>query len=321
MSKWLKNVVKPGRILEPILVIGILLGLSLLSHFGYLDLAREALDRKAYAIQFGKYSFTPYEILNTLITLALIIWVASIVAGMGERLISGLPRVRLSDKAILIKIVQIAVYVIAFAAALDMLGIDLTTFAVLGGALGIGLGFGLQKIASNFISGLILVFERSIRVGDLVQMTDGITGYVRHAGARYTRLETFDGKEVLIPNEDFITGRVINWTYSNKKARVEIKVGISYTADLERAREIMLACAAAHPRCLPDPPPVCHVREFGDSAINLLLLFFVEDVTDGLYGPQSDVMIAIWKKFRETGIDLPFPQRDITIRNLRELKG
>jgi len=320
MTQWLKTVVKPGRILEPFLVFGILLGLSLLSHFGYLDLVREALDRKAYAVQFGKYSFTPYDMLDTLITLALIIWVSSIVSGLGEQVITGLPRVRLADKAILTKIVQIFVYFIAFVVALDMLGIDLTAFAVLGGAIGIGLGFGLQKIASNFVSGLILVFEKSMRVGDLVQMTDGIIGYIRHAGARYTRIETFDGKEVMIPNEDFITGRVINWTYSNKKARVEVKVSVSYLSDLERVRQIMLDCAIAHSRCVDDPPPACFVREFGDNGVQLLLLFFVGDVTDGLYGPQSDVMLSIWKKFQEEGIDIPFPQRDMNIRNLKELK-
>lgn len=320
MTQWLKTVVKPGRILEPFLVFGILLGLSLLSHFGYLDLVREALDRKAYAVQFGKYSFTPYDMLDTLITLALIIWVSSIVSGLGERVIAGLPRVRLADKAILTKIIQIFVYFIAFVVALDMLGIDLTAFAVLGGAIGIGLGFGLQKIASNFVSGLILVFEKSMRVGDLVQMTDGIIGYIRHAGARYTRIETFDGKEVMIPNEDFITGRVINWTYSNKKSRVEVKVSVSYLSDLERVRQIMLDCAIAHPRCVDDPPPACFVREFGDNGVQLLLLFFVGDVTDGLYGPQSDVMLSIWKKFQEEGIDIPFPQRDMNIRNLKELK-
>ncbi len=320
MTHWIKTIVKPGRIIEPILVLGILLGLTLLSHFGYTEVIQSVLDKKAYAFQFGKYAFTPYDVISTLITLILIIWISSILSRLGERIITNLPRVRLANKAILIKITQILVYVIAAIVGLDVLGIDLTAFAVIGGAIGIGLGFGLQKIASNFISGLILVFEKSSRVGDMVQMNDGIMGYIRHSGARYTRLETFDGREVMIPNEDFITGRVINWTYSNKKARVEIPVGISYTSDIERAQAIMLECARAHPKCAPDPEPVCFLREFGDNGIILLLQFFIYDITEGRYAPQSDVMLAVWKKFKEEGIDIPFPQREMVIRNLNDLK-
>lgn len=320
MTSWMKKVMVPGRILGPVLVTGILMGLFALSHYGYTEQLKTLLDRKDFALELGTYSFTPYKILNTLITIILVIWISSIMSNLAEKLASNVPKMRVADKVILTKILQIIVYFFAFVVGLDMLGIDLTAFAVIGGAVGIGLGFGLQKIASNFISGLILVFEKSIRVGDLVQMTDGISGYIRRSGARYTRLETFDGKEVMIPNEDFITNRVTNWTFSNKKARIEVKVGISYNSDIVRARAIMIECAKAHPRCVDDPAANCFIREFGDNGITLLLLFFIDDVTEGLYGPQSDVMLWIWKKFQAEGIDIPFPQRDMVIRNLKELK-
>ncbi|MFT6106370.1 MAG: small-conductance mechanosensitive channel [Rickettsiales bacterium] len=198
---------------------------------------------------------------------------------------------------------------------LNILNIKLASLAFFGGAIGIGIGFGLQKITSNFISGLILLFEKSIEEGDLVELENGVYGFIKHTGARYTLIETFDSKEVMIPNEEFITKNVINWTYTNKQGRVDVHVGVSYKSDIEKARELILEAAREHRMCCKNPEPNCFLREYGDSSINFLLYFWVDDVTLGRFEPQSDVMRAIWKKFKDNDIEIPFPQRDVHIIN------
>jgi small-conductance mechanosensitive channel len=132
--------------------------------------------------------------------------------------------------------------------------------------------------------------------------------------------ETFDGKEIMIPNEDFVTTRVINWTYSNTKGRVAINIGVSYKSDIKKARELILEAAREHERCSQDPEPTCFLREFADSSVNFLLFFWVDDIIKGRYQPQSEVMFAIWDKFAENNIEIPFPQRDVHIKNPEALK-
>ena len=189
------------------------------------------------------------------------------------------------------------------------------SLTILSGAIGIGLGFGLQKITSNFISGLILLAEKSMEVGDLVELSAGEMGIVRRMGARYTLIETFDSKEIMIPNEDFITSRVINWTFTNRQGRVEIFVGVSYDSDLELAKSLIIEAAKSHPRCSKKPEPQCYITQFADSSVNFLLYFWVDDVTQGRLDAKSDVYMAIWKAFREHKITIPFPQSDVLIKN------
>lgn len=265
------------------------------------------------SLQIGGTGISVYFLAKTAITLIVLFLVAGMLARFGERRIKETARIRTGHKALLVKALQIFIYFTAFIIGMDILDIDLTALAVFGGAAGIGIGFGLQKITSNFMSGLILLFEKSIENDDLIELADGTCGFIRHTGARYILIETFDGKEIMIPNEDFISSRVTNWTYSNKKCRIEIKTGISYSSPVEKAMKIMLETAREHPRSVNDPEPVCFLREFGESSINFLLFFWVADVTEGRYNAQSDVMLSIWKKFSENGIAVPFPQRDLHI--------
>ena len=216
-----------------------------------------------------------------------------------------------TSREVLSKLLTIALYIVAFFVALQLIGVDLTTFAVFGGAVGVGVGFGLQKITSNFISGLILVFEKSIRIGDLLELQDGVNGWVRQMNGRYLLVETTDGREVMVPNEDLITHRVINWTYSNTRARVEIPVSVAYGTDLDKAKKLVLEAARENDNCVKDPEPVCFVSRFGESGIDLLLHFWVKDVSEGRMGPKSDVMMTIWKKFQKNKIEIPFPQREV----------
>lgn len=306
---------KPSGKVAQLLIILLVAGLVYASNSGHLDALRSFLDNERYALVLGDYEITAYMVLKGAFIAALLFWVTAVIAGFGETRISRMRTVKRSTQILLTKFFQILVYAIAFVVGLDMMGIELTALAVFGGALGIGLGFGLQKITSNFISGIILLFEKSINQDDLVELQDGFSGFVRRISSRFTLVETFDGKEIMIPNEDFITSQVINWTYSNKQGRVDIEVGVAYDSDLEKAQALILEAASEHERCITEPEPVCFLNEFGDSSINFLLYFWVADVTEGRLRPRSEVMMSIWRKFRDNGIEIPFPQRDLHIRS------
>jgi len=292
-------------------VFVVLLAILVTGFLGYLEGIERVLDSEAATFRVGEVAISAYDIASALLVIGLVFWTAAVVAGLVERQIIGLKVARVSTRNLIAKIVRIAIYVIAFLVALDAVGLELTALTVFSGALGIGLGFGLQKIASNFISGMILLAEQSIEDGDLVEMPDGTAGFVRKSSARYILLETFDGREILIPNEDFITGRVINWTLTNTKGRIEIKVGVSYGTDLKLAQKLLLDAAREHPACITDPKPQCFLTDFGESSVDFILWFWIEDVTAGRREPQSEVMFAIVDAFKEAGITIPFPQRDV----------
>ncbi|WP_440957908.1 mechanosensitive ion channel family protein [Oceanicaulis sp. LC35] len=280
---------------------------------GWLDPVERALSDERLSFSTGDFTITAYMVARVIVVLALVYWMAAVVAGVLDTRIRHAKAFKSGTRSLIAQIVRIAIYIIAGLITLDVVGLDLTALTVFGGALGIGLGFGLQKIASNFISGIILMVERSVEEDDLVELADGTTGFVRRTSARYVLLETFDGKDILIPNEELITGRVINWTLTNSRGRVEIKVGVAYGSDLHLAQSLMLDAAKAHPLCIEDPAPVCVLRTFGDSAIDFTLWFWVADVTKGRMGPQSEVMFAIVDLFEKHGVRIPFPQRDLHI--------
>ena len=258
--------------------------------------------------------------IKALITIVLFFLITGILTEFGEKRIKSIQGIHSSNKALINKAFHILIYFFGFIIALNILGIDLTAFAIFSGAIGIGIGFGLQKITSNFISGLILLFEKSIENGDMVELSDGTYGLIRKTSARYTLLETFEGREMMIPNEDFIINRVTNWTFNNRKGRLELNIGVAYESDIERAMELILEAAREHPRCMKDPGPSCYLKEFGDSSVNFMLFFWVEDVSSGRYRAKSDVMMSVWKKFKEHNITIPFPQRDIYIKNASDFK-
>lgn len=317
MKSFFLSIIRPSGLWARILVFLTLAGIVAAGLSGHFESVRQYLDTEALTYQVGNVRISAYTVLRAILVLALVFWTAAIVADLVDRRLAKLSRMRKTTRVLVSKVFQIALYVLAGLIALDMIGLDLTTLTVFGGALGIGLGFGLQKIASNFVSGLILLLERSVEEDDLIELTDGTSGFVRRSSARYVLLETFDGKEVLIPNEDFITDRVTNWTLSSAKARVDVPVGVAYGSDLDKVRELILEAAREHPRCLEDPEPQCFLRQFGDSSINFLLMLWVGNIVDGRWGPQSDVMLSIWRKFAENGIEIPFPQRDLHIRSGR----
>jgi small-conductance mechanosensitive channel len=292
-----------GLFLVPTLILDI---------FGAFDLAIEFLDQ--FAFNFGKIRISLYLLLKASVILLIVIWFANLIKHKSKHYIENNTNIRPSTKTILGKMLDIMIYPIVALVALDVLGVDLKAFAFVGGAVGVGVGLGLQKIASNFISGLVLLLERSIEVGDIVELNNGaIYGTVKRFGGRYTLIETVDGKEIMIPNEEMIVNRVANLTYSNNRGRVEVVVGISYDSDPEKARQIMIEAANQHPRCIKNPTAECYVTEFGAYDIKLLLHFWVENVSDGRFTPRSEVMMQIFKIFKEEGVRIPFPRQDLSI--------
>jgi small-conductance mechanosensitive channel len=198
---------------------------------------------------------------------------------------------------------------------LHYLGLDLTVFALFGGALGLGLGFGLQKIFANLVSGFILLGDKSIKPGDVIQLKDTY-GWINFLGSRYVSVVTRDGIEHLIPNENLITGEVINWSYSQNLVRLRVPVGVAYGSDLEKARELMLAAAADIPRVLKDPKPAYLITGLGDNAVNLEVRVWINDPQNGIASVKSDLFRGILQRFRDHGIEMPFPQRDVHLKSI-----
>lgn len=286
----------------------------ILNIFGLFEPATAFLDQ--FAIKLGNVRISVYTIIKAFVILLVVFWGSGVISKKAKAYFGGKRDLKASTKGIITKIIDIVVYFIVFVIVLKVFGVDMTTFAVIGGAIGVGIGFGLQKIASNFISGIILLLEKSVEVGDLVEIDNGnILGTITHFGGRYTLIETFDGKEIMVPNEDFITSKVNNWTFNNSRGRVEITIGIAYDSDLKKAQEIMVAAAKEHPRCLDYPTVEWYVVEFADFSIKILLHFWVGDVNEGRLKPKSEVMMKIFEKLKENNITIPFPQREVVVKN------
>ena len=203
---------------------------------------------------------------------------------------------------------------IGFYIALKLVGIDLSSLAVVAGAIGVGLGFGLQNIISNFVSGLIILAERPIAISDRVEM-GGVAGLVTKISLRSTTIVTNDNITIIVPNSDFITNKVTNWSYGDPKVRIRVPVGVAYGTDIERLRRVLLEVAAEHPMVLREPAPEIFFSGFGDSSLNFELGVWTAEMTSKPRRFRSDLNFAIERKLRENGIEIPFPQRDLHLRS------
>lgn len=289
------------------LSIWIVVALHLL---GWLPAVLAALD--TVALDIGTHHISVLAVGKLMLSIALL-WVLALwLAALIENRISQTEYVNISMRVALVKLSKFILLVLAFLLALNVVGIDLTALTVFGGALGVGLGFGLQRIASNFISGFIVLFDRSIRPGDVITI-DNTFGWVQELHARYVVVRDRDGVERLIPNETLITTEVINWSYSDRNVRLKIPVSISYDNDPEQAMQILLASASANPRVLADPAPATRLMKFGDNGIELELRVWIQDPEAGLAIVRSDINLAIWRAFKQAGIVIPYPQRDLRI--------
>ncbi len=212
------------------------------------------------------------------------------------------------------RLIYYSFYLLAIAVAMGVLGISFQNLAVIIGALGVGIGFGLQNIVNNFASGLILLFERSIKVGDIV-VVNGTWGTVKHMGLRATIVQTFANAEMIVPNSDLVSGTVNNWTMTNRRTRFTIKVGVAYGTDTELVKKVLLKIADEHSIVLRDPAPSVVFTEFGDSSLNFELRCWVRDIAN-MWKTQDELMYEIDKKFKENNISIPFPQRDLYIKEM-----
>ncbi|TMV07128.1 mechanosensitive ion channel [Ruegeria sediminis] len=219
-----------------------------------------------------------------------------------------------SMQVLLSKAIQVSLYGIVFLVSIRTLGFDLTGIALLSGAVGVGIGFGLQKVVSNLISGIIILMDRSIKPGDVISLGETF-GWINSLGARYVSVVTRDGREYLIPNEDLITGQVVNWSHSDRFVRLDLEFGTSYDDDPHQVRAVAIRAVKSVQRVLSGfgHEPVCHITGFGDSSVDYVLRFWISDPTAGLTNIRGNVYLALWDAFKAEGISIPFPQREVRL--------
>jgi len=258
---------------------------------------------------------TAYAILSALFALLIFGWLAKLTLGVIERRINTADSIKPSLQVLFVKIAKITTFGVVFFIVISNLGIDLTTFAFVTGAIGIGVGFGLQKVISNLISGVILLLDESIKPGDIIEVDDTF-GRVQEMSSRYTSVVDLDGREFLVPNENIITNKLINWSHKDKYVRAHVNVGVSYSADVNRVMEILNSIPARFPRILKNPNPVSYLIDFGDNSINFRLCFWITDPEKGLFNVKSDLLVAIWQAFKDNDVEIPFPQRDVYIKKM-----
>ena len=277
---------------------------------GLTDEARTLLD--SIAIEMGEMRLSLWLILQAVGLIAVLMFAARFVSRTTAAQIRQNKEISPSMQVLAVKFLQVILYGAAFFIGLRAVGVDLTGLAVLSGAIGVGLGFGLQKVVSNLVSGVILLLDRSIKPGDVISLGETF-GWINSLGARYVSITTRDGKEYLIPNEDLITGQVVNWSHSNDYVRLDIYFGTAYTDDPHRVRRIAIDAAKGVERVLEIKPPVCHIVGFGDSSVDYILRFWIRDPTGGLTNIRGNVYLALWDAFQENEISIPFPQREVKV--------
>lgn len=277
-----------------------------------LDPLVDALDQ--VAIDIGGFRLSVLVVIKGMILFAILLWLALFLSHVLERRLSASQRLSPSVRVLFGQLSRIIFVTVAVVVALASVGVDLTAFAVFTGALGVGLGLGLQKVVGNLFSGVLLLMDRSIKPGDVIAVGDTY-GWINFMGARYVSVVTRDGTEHLIPNETLITTAVENWSYSNDLLRLKIPIGISYKADPHRAIALVLEAAKEVERVLDEPKTVVLVKAFGDSSVDLEARIWINDPRNGVSNVKSQLLLRVWDKFHAEGIEIPFPQRDLHIRS------
>ncbi len=294
-------------------LFALMLFVAIFSHaIGGLEPITRVLERIGFDI--GKRRLSLYTLATMLITVIALIALVRLANRVIAHWITGTGSFDPTQKLLAQKLAGIVVVVTAFFFGIDLLGIDLTTFAVFSGAFGLAIGFGLQKTVGNLIAGIILLMDRSIKPGDVIVVGQKDVGRVNRIGVRAVSVITRDGKEHLIPNENLMTQEVENWSFSDRNVRVRIPVGVGYDCDLKQAQALMLRAAAESPRVLKNPKPNVWLTAFGDNAVEHEILAWISDPEGGVGNVRSDVLNRLWWLFKEHGIGIPFPQRDVTVR-------
>lgn len=282
----------------------------------------DTLDRIGFNV--GSHRVSVYSALVSLIVIAVMILAARVASRFACRTFGRITRLDATQRLLGEKLISIGIWLLAFFIGIDVLGIDLTALAVFSGAFGLAIGFGLQKTFGNLIAGLILLMDRSIKPGDVISVNNGNTttfGQIRKIGIRAVSVTTRDEREYLIPNENLMINQVENWSYSSRNVRIHIPVGVSYNCNIQQAEELMLEAARANKRVLADPPPSVWLDGFGDNAVTFVVQCWINDPELGTGSIRSDVLKRLWWSFKEHGIELPYPQRDINLRDTEALQA
>jgi len=277
---------------------------------GLLEEAEQLLDSLGFSV--GEFRISALLIVQAIVIIGALVTLARMITTSTAARIRTNEDISPSMQVLIVKIMQIAFYAAAFFIGVRAIGIDLTGLAVLSGAIGVGLGFGLQKVVSNLVSGVIILLDKSIKPGDVISLGDTF-GWINSLGARYVSVVTRDGKEYLIPNEDLITGQVVNWSHSNDFVRLDIYFGTAYHDNPHEVRRIAIEAAQSVDRVLSFRPTVCHIVGFGDSSVDYILRFWIKDPTGGLTNIRGNVYLALWDAFSANGISIPFPQREVKV--------
>ena len=287
-----------------------------LAILGITDESEQLLD--SIALELGETRISLWLLLQAAFILGVFFMVARFLSRTTSAQIKRNDDISPSMQVLLIKFLQVVLFGAAFFIGLRTVGFDLTGLAVLSGAIGIGVGFGLQKVVSNLVSGIIILLDKSIKPGDVITVGETF-GWINSLGARYVSITTRDGREYLIPNEDLITTQVVNWSHSNDFVRLDIYFGTAYGDNPHDVRKLAIEAAASVDRVLEHRPPVCHIVGFGDSSVDYILRFWIKDPTGGLTNIRGNVYLALWDTFADNGISIPFPQREVKMLEGSEL--
>ncbi|MEJ6399256.1 mechanosensitive ion channel domain-containing protein [Yoonia sp. 208BN28-4] len=282
---------------------------------GLVSEAETLLDTAGFNV--GGIRFSLLLLVQSVVILGVLITLARFATTTTASRIRSNEDISPSMQVLIVKVLQIGLYAAAFFIGVRSLGIDLTGLAVLSGAIGVGLGFGLQKVVSNLVSGVIILLDKSIKPGDVISLGETF-GWINSLGARYVSVVTRDGKEYLIPNEDLITGQVVNWSHSNDFVRLDIHFGTAYGDNPHEVRKLAIEAAQSVDRVLRSRPTVCHIIGFGDSSVDYILRFWISDPTGGLTNIRGNVFLALWDTFAANGISIPFPQREVKVLNTED---
>lgn len=276
---------------------------------------------EAMKLSVGNIQISAYGVIRVVLFGSLLFWLGRVSNSTGQEIIRRQEKLDFRTKEVAAKLFEVAIFVLIFLLLLQVMGINLTALAVFGGALGVGLGFGLQAIASNFISGIIILLDRSISLDDYIELEDGRTGFVRELTLRSTTLETYDGKDIMVPNEKFVTESFTNWTHKNKKQRYRVDFSVAYDSDIRKLVEIIKETVASHEQVLSgesipfEERPDCEIDSFGDSGVNMFVEFWMMGIDDGKNRVGGDLLLMIFEAMRDNGFQIPFPQREVRVLN------
>lgn len=283
------------------------------------DVAAVAARLDSWGFTVANHRISVWTALTVVIVIVGVFVVAKLLTRLTRGLIGKVSRLDSTQKLLTEKLISVAIWAFTVLLGIQVLGIDLTALAVFSGAFGLAIGFGLQKTFGNLISGIILLMDRSIKPGDVITVSDAAGnesfGQIRKIGIRAISVVTRDRKEYLIPNENLMINQVENWSYSSREVRVKAPVGVSYGSDLDLAEKLMLQAAAEAPRVLASPEPRVLLMNFGPNSVEFEIRFWITDPEEGVSGVRSEVLKRVWRQFREHGIELPFPQLDLYLRD------